>query len=72
MKDLIEHFLNPQDTIKFAKWAFGDDFENLIAIEFMINWNRLHGEIYKLDPTCSIRKDILKMIELWEKESSKV
>jgi len=66
LKDVARSFLSEEDSEKFARWAFGEDyliFDELI--QFAKAWNHLHGDLYHLDYVKSPSKDMAKMIELW-------
>jgi hypothetical protein len=67
IKSLIELFINNEDEVeKFGEWAFGKDYKDTIGlINFMKNWNILHGELLMLDLRGRPKEDMSRMIELW-------
>lgn len=58
----------------FAHWAFGketwDKFtvHELDCMDLMLEWNKLHGDLYLVEPTDYIEKSLVKMKELYEQK----
>lgn len=83
-KDLIYECMSPEERgaiddfglcavlDDFCLWAFGENISEFSdSVEFMREWNKLHGEDLYIYPTGVIDEDIPKMLSLWihEKEN---
>lgn len=61
-----ELFVERDDLLNFAVWAFGDNFEDLEkSSQFLNAWNRLHGKELLLDMHGVISEDAIKMVDLY-------
>lgn len=69
ISDIIELFLSPKDTLKFAEWAWGEEYDQIdYTHEAISKWNERHGDKLKLRSNGSVTDDVKKMIKLWKKE----
>lgn len=67
-KEFIIYTLGEDRGYQFALWAFGEGFESLFLDELYKRWNASHGEDFILHPNGNVEKDLIRMIELWEKQ----
>lgn len=67
MKELIEHFLQPEEVEEFACWAFGDEYFVIKTSKAFLNaWNSLHQDALYLKSDGVVKDDIQKMVQLWK------
>ena len=50
----------------FCEWAFGKDYKYMSSIKKLENWNRLHGDLFKIEPQDEIFKSLTKMGPFWQ------
>jgi hypothetical protein len=61
----------------FANWAFGADLwskfmvHDADVIDLMEDWNKLHGDLLRLDGGDSIKESCVKMKKLYEEHENK-
>ncbi len=67
VRDIIEVTLGEEEGYKFAKWAFGEEFEDKSQREYPNLWNKLHGDDYKLHGSNEMNHDLLIMIAIYNK-----
>lgn len=65
----LESKLGEEKAYKFALWAFGEGFEVCQKIELGERWNEIHKDEFFIFPNGNVEMDLLKMIELWEKQN---
>lgn len=65
-----EWHLGEEDAKKFALWAFGEGYENKLAIDLLNAWQERHGEKYCCKVSNSLNTDIKGMIQVWKKETA--
>lgn len=65
-RDIFETILGKEDAYKCAKWAFGEDFENLTTKCLSERWNDNHPDLFMIRGDGNIIKDIKKIIEEWK------
>lgn len=69
MSELSGRYLCRDNNEKFGLWAYGEKYNELShTLEFMNEWNKLHGSKFMLLPTGFPTKDIIIMIDLWWEE----
>lgn len=68
IRDIIEHYLNPEDSEKFANWVLDDELNvpKDVMDAIFTKWIEKHSELLLLDPTGNPTEDIPKMIEIWK------
>jgi hypothetical protein len=67
IRDLIAIHLNEEESNKFAKWAFGDDYAtSAINVDPHLRWNKLHKDLLWLSPSGCPYEDMPKMIKIWK------
>lgn len=68
-KDWVYYLLSPSSDNgipdEFAEWAFGKEFRTIPQNEIPTSWNSLHGDLFIINPSGSIKTDIQRMIEAW-------
>ena len=69
IRNMLESVLGNEKAYEFALWAFGEGFEEIPQIELGERWNELHKDEFFIFPNGNVEKDLLKMIELWEKHT---
>lgn len=68
---IIEKLIGHEEAEIFAKWAWGENFRNMIFSDEAVNiWNEKHGDKMTLQGSGSPSEDIPKMVELWKSETS--
>jgi hypothetical protein len=55
----------------FCEWAFGKDYKYMSSIRKMENWNRLHGDLFKIAPKDEIFQSLNKMGLFWQEHLKK-
>lgn len=68
VREFLESKLGIDGANEFALWAFGLGFKECTRDQYPHRWNSLHSKDFILHPNGNVEKDLLKMIELWEKQ----
>ncbi len=64
----VEALLGEKKGYDFALWAFGEGFEDKTSEKLPELWNSLHGHNFILRSDGNVESDLLKMIDIWEKQ----
>ena len=57
-----------KDLLDFGYWAFGEGlYELQNGREFVDAWNKIHGDVLKINGSGLPSEDAPKMVELWKR-----
>lgn len=66
--DIVNNYLNPAESERFAEWAFGSEYKSLrTPTEFLTAWNERHRDDFHCRPYGNLHNDLKEIIYLWEK-----
>jgi hypothetical protein len=65
-QDLVELLVGEESAHEFLLWAFGESYEEAEMLELANKWNKIHGDILKLDMDSPIAYDLIEMTHLWK------
>ena len=67
-KEFVKNIIGKEDAYKFSLWAFGENYNEEMLNKIPDRWNKLHGKDLMITSDGNVEKDLLKMIEIWEKQ----
>ena len=66
-REIVESFIPHPESEEFAKWAWGDEYKEIVTEQLPEHWNHIHGDELMLHAAGRVWEDIPLMIELWRK-----
>ncbi len=68
----LESHLDKEEIEPFCKWAFGKDYLKLANMsEYLLKWNKLHGNDYTISIKSAITPEAEIMVKLYQGEGIK-